>query len=295
MISRTVPSLGLTDSSQGFWKREGLVTRMPQTSYTANMKPNPAAQGIAVGPDGTVNCGSSGPKLTIRSLLDSGATYPTLYASDFRSLGVYPTFYPAQSLADILTANGKITERVFEMHVEINDENGQSLVDILDPVNPLYQPYLGGLTPVLMIGLDDSPPITMDGYEDGIRLSGIMPFLAAYVSSTPSKNIILLGENRNDVLGAHKIPPVRRWMVGLPQDPCDRSQWINFGDPTITFSHRKGLIIDQDTGPGASKLTVNAGRGALERSETFNPRGDFLSGIGFARASGTIDPSLLNP
>lgn len=268
---------------------------MPQTGYTAGMRQDPAAQGIALGPNGTVNCGPAGPKLTIRSLLDSGATYPTLYASDFRSLGVYPTFYPAQSLADILTANGRITERVYEMHVELVDENGQSLVDPLDPVNPLYPAYLGGLTPVLVIGLDDSPPITMDGEEDGIRLSGIMPFLAAYVSSTPSKNIMLLGEDRNDVLGAHKIPPVRRWMVGLPQDPCDRSQWINFGDPMITFSHRNGLIIDQDIAPGASKLTVNAGRGALERSETFDPRGDFLSGIAAGGPGGTIDPSTLNP
>ena len=290
-MSYSASGESVTDASQGFWKREGLVTRMPQTSYTAGMKPDPTTKGVAPGPDGNVNCGPPGPKLTIRSLLDSGATYPTLYASDFRSLGVYPTFYPAQSLADIATANGKITERVYEMHVQLVDEDGQSLVDPLDPVNPLYPRYLGGLTPVLVIGLDDSPPITMDGFEDGIRLSGIMPFLAAYVSSTPSKNIILLGEDRNDVLGAHKIPPVRRWMVGLPQDPCDTSQWINFGDPMITFTHRNGLIIDQDTGPGASKLTVNVGKGPLEKSETFNPRSDFFNSQKFL---GTFDPTTLN-
>ena len=268
---------------------------MPQTGYTAGMKPDPAAQRFAVGPNNTVNCGPDGPKLVIRSLLDSGATYPTLYASDFRSLGVYPAFYPAQSLVEITTANGRITERVYEMHVQLVDENCQSLVDPLDPVNPLYPAYIGGLTPVLVIGSDDSPPIDMDGNEDGIRLSGIMPFLAAYVSSTPGKNILILGENRNDVLGAHKIPPVRRWMVGLPQDPCDRSNWINFQDPMITFSHRNGLVIDQDTGPGASKLTVNIGRGAFERSESFDPRGDFKKGIAAGLPGGTVDPSALNP
>ena len=252
------------------------------------MKSDPEARGVASGPHGTVDCGPVGPRLTIRSLLDSGATYPSLYASDFRSLGVYPKFYPAQSLADILTANGKITERVYEMHVQLVDENGQSLVDPLDPVNPQYPAFLGGLSPVLVIGMDDSPPITMDGIDDGIRLSGVMPFLAAYVSSTPSRNIIIMGENRNDVLGAHKIPPNRRWMVGLPQDPLDRTQWINYRDPMITFSHRNGLIIDQDIGRGASKLTVNVGR-PLETSATFDPRGEYYKERAASKPDGTAD------
>jgi len=267
---------------------------MPQTNYTAGLIPDPTAQGIAPGLDGTVNCGVAGPKLQFRSLLDSGATYPSLYASDFRSLGVHPAFYPAQSLAVVMTAGGKVTERVYEMHVQLVDESGRSLVDLLDSVNPRFPAYLGGLSPVLVVGLSDSPPINMEGEEDAIRLSGIMPFLAAYMSSTPSKNIILLGENRNDVLGAHKIPPVRRWMVGLSQDPCDMSQWTNFGDPTITFSHRKGLIIDQDISRGASKLTVNVGRGDLERSVTFDPRGDFLDEIAVGQPGVTIDPTRVN-
>lgn len=284
---------GLFYVHMGYWKREGLVTRMPQTSYTAGMR-HDHQTGPEPGPQDVVNCGPVGPKLAFRSLLDSGATYPSLYASDFRSLGVYPNFYPAQSLADVLTANGKITERVYEMHVQLVDDNNQSLVDVMDPVNPRYPAYLGGLTPVLLIGLDDSPPITMEGTEDAIRLSGIMPFLAAYVSSTPGKNIILLGENRNDVLGAHKMPPIRRWMVGLSQDPCDRSQWINFGDPMITFSHRRGLVLDQDLGRGHSKLTVNVGRGDLERSEEFDPPGDFLKEIAAGQPGGVVDPTALH-
>ena len=271
---------------------------MPQTGYGAGMKPvpqDPNNIGFITGPGGTVNCGPPGPKLTIRSLLDSGATYPSLYASDFRSLGVYPAFYPAQSLVELQTANGIITERIYEMHVELTAENGQSLVDPMDPVNPAYPLYIGGLTPVCLIGTDDSPPLDPNGLENGIRLSGIMPLLAAYISSTPSKNIILFGENRNDVLGAHKIPPVRRWMVGLSQDPSDRSHWVKFQDPMITFSHRRGLILDQDTGRGASTLTVNAGMGPLERSEVFDPRGDYLRTIAAGRPGGTIDPSVLNP
>lgn len=48
-----------------------------------------------------------------------------------------------------------------------------------------------------------------------MRLSGNMPFVAPYVAITQSNNMILLGENRNDVHGGHKMPPHRRWMVGL--------------------------------------------------------------------------------
>lgn len=276
---------------------------MPQTDYGAGMQPVPDTvpndpntnYGFNSGPGVPVNCGGVGAKLTFRSLLDSGATYPSLYASDFRSLGVYPPFYPAQSLVNVLTANGPVTQRIYEMHVEVNDEGGQSLVDSVDPVNPGFERYIGGLSPVIMLSAEDSPPVDENGMEENLRLSGIMPFLASYISTTPTKNIMLFGENRNDVLGAHKIPPARRWMVGLSQDASDRSYWNNFQDPQITFSHRRGLILDQDIGPAISKMTVNVGMGDLERSETFDPRGDFQRRLAAGQQGGVVDPSVLDP
>ncbi len=242
-------------------------------------------------PGGMVNCGTPGPKMLYRSLLDSGATYPSLYPRDFRELGVYPHDYPAQSLTNLMTANGEVMEWVYELHVELTTENGRSLVDPSDPVNPDFPPYIGGLSPVIMISGFDSPPLDVNGLEENNRLSGIMPFLAAYVSSTPGKNIILFGENRNDVMGAHKTPPCRRWLVGLPQDPTDRAEWRNFGDPMIKFTHRKGLLIDEDTGPGASKMTVFSSPGGNGFSHIFNPREDFRRRRAAGQQGGTIDPS----
>ncbi|KAI9870364.1 MAG: hypothetical protein M1830_004336, partial [Pleopsidium flavum] len=287
---------GLYYIIQGFWKRSGEVTRMPQTGYGAGMQPAPDAAsnsyGFTAGPGASVHCGGEGPKLCFRSLLDSGATYPSLYPSDFRALGVYPPFYPAQSLVNILTANGAVTESIYEIHVEVSDEGGQSLVDPVDPINPAFERYIGGLSPVVMLSAEDSPSLNENGWEENLRLSGIMPFLASYVSTTPTKNMMLFGENRNDVLGGHKIPPFRRWMVGLPQDASDRTYWDNFRDPQITFSHRRGLILDQDTGPAISKLTVNVGMGDMERSETFDPRGDFQRKLADGQQGGVNDPTL---
>lgn len=252
--------------------------------------------GFDVGPGGHVHCGGEGPKLCFRSLLDSGATYPTLYPSDFRDLGVYPAFYPAQSVVNVTTTNGPVMERIYEMHVEVSDETGQSLIDPTDPVHPAYPNYIGGLSPVVMMSLADAPTIDENGEQLNLRLSGIMPFLASYISSTPSKNILVFGENRNDVLGAQRIPPARRWMIGLNQDPTDRSHWPRFLDPQITFAHRRGLIIDQDIGPAMSRLTVNVGMGALERSETFDPRGDYQRALAAGQQGLIGDPTVVaNP
>ena len=94
---------------------------------------------------------------------------------------------------------------------------------------------------------EDLPKIGPDGTSENLRLSGILPFLACYVSSVPTRNILCLGEDRNDVLGAHKTPGQTRWDIGSPAkiDPS-YSNWHSYQDPHITFRHRDNMIIDVD-------------------------------------------------
>lgn len=113
-----------------------------------------------------------------------------------------------------------------------------------------------------------------NGYEISMRLSGIMRFVAPYVAITLSSNMVLLGENRNDVLGGHKMPPHRRWMVGLDQNPASREYWERFGGPTVSFKHRDGLVIDEDVGEAVTRLSVNDGS-ADGLVEVLDPRGEW--------------------
>ena len=174
-----------------------------------------------------VSCQEDGPKLLFKSLLDSGATNPSLYESDLSTLGISKDFYSAQSCVPCNTANGTVVKRVYELHVEVAGNEGSPIVDPQNPVNPLFPRYIGGLSAVIM---DESTPdgypfVNADGFEDSRRLSGIMPFLAPYVTITPSSNKLLLGENRNDVVGARKMPPHRRWMIGLDQYSTSTEGW----------------------------------------------------------------------
>lgn len=254
---------------------------MPESS---GFEPSPDIKTLTDVGDATF-CQCEGPKVTIQSLLDSGASYPSLYQSDFQALGILKSNYGAQSLVKIGTANGLVDRRVYEVHVEIAGNPGTLIIDPNNPVNPAYPRYVGGLSPVIF---DEAEPIPDEngGIVNG-RLSGIMPFLAPYLSITPSRNTVLLGEDRNDVLGAHKMPPTRRWMVGLDQDPTSRAHWPNFQEPLVCFSHRRGLLVDQDLSPGVSKLTANVGLWN-ETSHVNDPRGAFQN-------QAVVDPTVMLP
>ena len=86
-----------------------------------------------------------------------------------------------------------------------------------------------------------------NGLERPFRLSGILPFLACYISSTPGRNTLFLGEDRNDVLGTHRMPGQKKWVIQMP--PLQLASSIPFeayGNPHIMFSHRGGQIVDID-------------------------------------------------
>jgi hypothetical protein len=83
---------------------------------------------------GKVDCGSAGPKLAFKSMLDSGATYPTLHQEGLMNLGVDPTWYAAQIVQNFDSANGSVTSRFYELYGCVLDDNAKQLVNPNDAV-----------------------------------------------------------------------------------------------------------------------------------------------------------------
>lgn len=271
-----------------------MVHRMPETDYKFFLHFPPADESnIITAPDGKVYCGEIGPRLIFRTILDSGAGYPSLYEQDLWALGIVPDYYGAQSVVRIVTANGMADRRVYEMHVEIAGNQGTVMVDPKNPVNPACPRYIGGLCPVGLydVGGMTGPGVDANGYEENHRLSGLLPFLAAYTSSTPGNNMILFGENRNDVVGAHKFPAARRWLMYTHQEMDDIAHWDQFRDPMITFSHRSGQVIDEDIGPAKSRVVVRPELTMDEHTILVDPRGDWLEKYGSIPIIGYVDPT----
>jgi hypothetical protein len=244
---------------QGFWKRANYVKRMDILTSSMPVMPSPEDQIYMRDMEGNVDCGNVGPRIAFKTLLDSGATYPTLHNEDLLSLGVNPLFYGAQSVQSMLSASGVFTTRIYELWVSVLNNEGEQLVDENDPVFPRSHKFLGGLCPVAQ----SSVPLRYDenGIEHPCRLSGVFPFLACYMSSTPTRNMLFLGEDRNDVLGNHRMPGQRKWTIEMPSFlvglPLDR-----YDNPHITFRHRGGEIVDMDREDKkhASTLTIRKGQ-----------------------------------
>jgi hypothetical protein len=230
---------------QAFWKRADWVRRLP-LGISAMLPPDMAVN-FLTNEDGRVYCQSEGPKLVYTSLLDSGATFPSLYASDFHDLGIDANNYAAQTIENLETANGTVQARTYEMFVSpVQQGTLESLVDENDAVWPYHAKYLGGLCPVTTVANAITEP-DANGFMINQRLSGLLPFLACYVTSTPTRNCLFLGEDRNDVMGGHKTPGHRRWDISMPStQPLPRDTWRMYGHPKIRFSHRDGMIINQD-------------------------------------------------
>ena len=222
------PLIARLTSLKGFWKRSGWVCRLSQRIPNPAQQASPDAQNILTS-DGKVFCHDPGPRLIFRSLLDSGATFASLFTKDLRALGINKMWYGAQSCSRFSTSNGHVLRRIYELHVEIAQNEGTPLVDPNNPVHPRFPPYIGGLQPVSENDVESL--IDENGNDLGLRLSGVTPFVAPYLSSTPCDNMLLLGENRNDVVGGHKMPAARKWEVGLSQYPSSRENWNRWGDP----------------------------------------------------------------
>ena len=263
-------NLGAWHVTQGFWKRSKWVRRMKATANVALSHLEPMFEKQA---DGRVFCQDAGPKQAFRSILDSGATYPSLYQADFQKLMIDEHNYAAQSVETLDTPNGVMYSRLFELFVCVLDGNRRQLVDANHCAHPYYAKYLGGLCPVAEVQGVVKYDVT--GHEISQRLSGLLPFLACYISSTPSRNTMYLGEDRKDVLGSHRMLGARKWDIAMPTcPPSDISDTERaYGDPKTTFSHRQGQIVDQDDPDMdfASTITIYQGT-SRERSERNCPK-----------------------
>lgn len=292
-LSRLICTTGLGQYNvrQSYQKRAGWVMRMPQATreyilvwleladcnvaIPSTPLPGEVTAKWATDDAGQIYCQQEGPRLSVTSLLDSGATYPSLHPNDLDMLGINREFYAAQTIEQLNTANGVIHSYCYEMSVTVLDNDGKELVDETNAVWPYHGKYLGGLCPVLLAqGTQEHPG--PEGFVGSARLSGILPFLACYYSSVPTRNKLFLGEDRNDVIGCMKFPGQRRWDISLPStEPPGAQEWAIFGDPKIQFTHRKGQVIDRDRAdiPHASYLVVNEGRPNEHRVDNW-PKGD---------------------
>ncbi|KAL2882888.1 hypothetical protein SGCOL_001578 [Colletotrichum sp. CLE4] len=189
---------------------------------------------------------SSAPTLHFRTLLDSGSTLPMLYNRDARALGIHRASYAAVSRIAVETASDKMAIWLYEMEVAVVDTaTCEPLVSASSPVWPAEEPMLGGITLVMVRnspkagsdsfsspggGTDAIAKTTAEGKttflekatslidiaegRDYGRLSGLLPFKVCYMQSTPGLRTIWMGEDRRDVLGAHRMPGQMRWAPG---------------------------------------------------------------------------------
>ncbi|TGJ87649.1 hypothetical protein E0Z10_g1137 [Xylaria hypoxylon] len=137
----------------------------------------------------------------LKTLLDSGATFPIILESDLARLNIDFSEYPAQGILTVNTLTGPTDIKFYEMYVSICSPDGESLVGQGDKASCPTEPQtLGGFCPVL--AQRDSAA----GNYATQRVSGMIPFDACYLSSAPSMARMWLGEDRRDVLGTSRLP-----------------------------------------------------------------------------------------
>ncbi|KAF3013513.1 hypothetical protein E8E14_007808 [Neopestalotiopsis sp. 37M] len=153
---------------------------------------------------------------TFRMMLDTGATYPMLTDYDFKHLGI-PDFakdYAPQTVLDLETASGEMTVAHYELEVGMGADLSRGTWH--EAARPTGWPHEAGI-------LGSLYPVGITKHKKGHdrwtqRLSGLLPFLACYVSSAPGTGDIWMGEDRRDVVGARRLPPFRRLTTKGPLD-----------------------------------------------------------------------------
>ena len=218
--------------------------------------------------------------------LDSGATKPTLYTDDFKAMGIDRGSYSAQTVARAQGVWMSAMTRLFEVDVGIyaapNNDDGTAAVagpvapDPPDRVWPAEPDALGATMPVIML---DEPLPPSHRPSDCSRLSGMLPFYAAYLSVAPGTHAIWVGEDRKDVLGAARMPGHMRYSGfriegSLPLDhhaaapgalATGHPVWLarDLKSPDrMVFEHKLGdsLVQDEDLGTGVSIIRLVANK-----------------------------------
>ena len=187
-----------------------------------------------------------------KTLLDSGATVPVIHVNDLRHLNIDLNWYASQGVSHTSTANGDVRQRFFEMYVSLCTEESESLVGLHNPATwPTERPVLGAFLPVVV-----SRNQALQGRLSFLsRLSGMLPFDAAYISSAPARKRLWLGEDRRDVLGASRLPAHLRYDTGknleiiYPEDFDEVRQGLKTPD-AVMFAHElenpEGTFIDSE-------------------------------------------------
>ncbi|KAI2468746.1 hypothetical protein F4781DRAFT_254042 [Annulohypoxylon bovei var. microspora] len=141
----------------------------------------------------------------LKTIMDSGATFPVLPLADLRHLNVSLRWLAAQGVTKVATATQVVVRRFFELHVSVCTEGGETIVgNDYDAVYPDDERLLGGLCPVII----EQSKVNAARWTD--RLSGMMPFEYCYMSSAPTAMEFWLGEDRRDVLGSRRMPALAR-------------------------------------------------------------------------------------
>ena len=211
----------------------------------------------------------SAPRLFFSVLLDSGATYPTLLASDLRALGVRRSQYSASSAVAVSTLNAVQPMRVYEMEVGLfaGPSRAASLVDGGGgPDGPATWPgevrSLACVTPVLCLPEGGAPAGAADGAAGAgavgqARLSGLVPWQVAYTASAPTTRRLWVGAERGDVLGAHRMPGQLRYSL--------HRGGLETGRPRGLWPHLEAeLAGDDQGGPGPTAPWTGARRRRLQ-------------------------------
>jgi hypothetical protein len=240
------------------------------------------------------------PRIHFDMVLDSACTYPVLIPNDLRYLGI-DRDYPATSECDLRGIGSRHDVPMYEMYVTVTTPDCVPLVDADKAVWPQQRRQIGTVAPVLCMALNDvePEPIKLDkngtaatsrnpvdvakGRKDG-RLSGMLPFTVCYFSGTPGTGNIWLGEDRRDVLGAHRMPGQQRstaihgeCQTGHPS--WDRLNGLMDLEPSIRFEHELvggGKLIDEESAgrPGRSILRLLDAQGRQKETlEIFPGRG----------------------
>lgn len=125
---------------QAFQKLAGFVCRISKPIPDLGVPSEITSQWFAT-PDGLWYCGQNGLKISFTSLLDSGASHPSLFKDDFEALSIKDTEYAAQTAVEYVTANGVTVSKCYELEVTVQDGYGKGLVVSLTLASPSLLPW----------------------------------------------------------------------------------------------------------------------------------------------------------
>lgn len=256
------PSKPSTRKRKWVWADDGesdaeVLKRARGDSYWSHVFPEKTAKGAAlskIGPAATdaVVSTTTGQAQFFEMLLDSGCETPILYHADFVALGFTNADMNAATVATIHLANGRKSNlKIFELQggVQLSED------DFCDH----------DLFPTCVIKLEArlKPPA---GYS-GERLSGVLPFLAYYMSFAPGMDKAYLGTERGDVLGMQRIPgglrydPFVKPQLGEPRETLLKK--LQARNPSkIVFEHQRAnggrtlMEEEVDSEGGTSRITL---------------------------------------